>query len=106
MVAILGNLLDNSLEAMEGAEDSLRFINLTIRRINDMLIIKVENGCSSAPALADGDLQTSKTDKALHGWGLRSVRTVAERYDGTIETEYNDHTFRAVVTLSFEAVKA
>lgn len=36
LVAILGNLLDNSLEAINDAEDSLRFINLTIRRINVM----------------------------------------------------------------------
>ncbi|MDE7362378.1 MAG: GHKL domain-containing protein [Oscillospiraceae bacterium] len=106
LVAILGNLLDNALDATENAEESLRFINLTIRRINDMLIIKVENGCSVAPTVADGDLQTSKTDKALHGWGLKSVRTAAEHYDGTVETEYSNHTFRAVVTLSFEAVKA
>lgn len=106
LVAILGNLLDNALEAIEEIEDNLRFINLTIRRINDMLIIKVENGCHIAPAITDGDLQTSKTNKDLHGWGLKSVRTAAEYYDGTIETEYCNHTFRAVVTLSFEAVKA
>ncbi len=106
MVAILGNLLDNALEAVEGTEGNLRFINLTIRRINEMLIIKLENGCNATPAVADGDLKTSKTDKTLHGWGLQSVRTAAERYDGTIETEYSNHTFRAVVTLSFEAVKA
>lgn len=106
LVAILGNLLDNALEATENAEDSLRFINLIIRRINDMLVIKVENGCGIAPAVTDGDLQTSKTDKNLHGWGLKSVRTVAEHYDGTIETEYSPNTFRTVVTLSFEAVKA
>ena len=105
LVAILGNLLDNSIEAINDAEDSLRFINLTIRRINDMVVIKVENGCSIAPTVADGDLQTSKTDKALHGWGLRSVRSVVERYDGTLETEYSDYTFRAVVTLSFEAIR-
>jgi len=106
LVAVLGNLLDNSLEATESLEDSLRFINLTIRRINDMLIIKVENGCGVSPVVADGVLQTSKTDKTLHGWGLQSVRTVAEHYDGTVETEYHNHTFRTVVTLSFEAVKA
>lgn len=105
LVAILGNLLDNSLEAVNNEEDSLRFINLTIRRINDMLAIKVENGCCAAPAAADGELQTSKTDKTLHGWGLQSVRTAAERYDGTIETEYSNHTFCAVVILSFEAVE-
>jgi len=106
LVAVLGNLLDNSLEATEGLEDSLRFINLTIRRINDMLVIKVENGCCVSPVVADGVLQTSKTDKTLHGWGLQSVRAVAEHYDGTVETEYHNHTFRTVVTLSFEAVKA
>ena len=32
--------------------------------------------------------------------------TIAERYDGIVETtEYSAHTFRAVATLSFEAVK-
>lgn len=106
LVAVLGNLLDNSLEATEGLKDSLRFINLTIRRINDMLVIKVENGCGVSPVVADGVLQTSKTDKTLHGWGLQSVRSVAEHYDGTVETEYHNHTFHTVVTLSFEAVKA
>ncbi len=106
LVAILGNLLDNSIEAAGDAEDSLRFINLTIRRINNMMVIKVENGCDATPVMADGDLQTSKTDKALHGWGLKSVRTAAEHYDGTMGTEYNNHIFRAVVTLSFAPVKA
>ncbi len=106
LVAILGNLLDNALGAAENAEDRLRFINLMIRRINDMLIVKVENGCSAAPASVDGTLLTSKKDQSLHGWGLQSARTAADHYDGTIETEYSDHTFRAVVTLSFEAVEA
>ena len=106
LVAILGNLLDNALEAIENEEDRFCFVNLTIRRINDMLVIKVENGCSAAPTEMNGSLQTSKADKTLHGWGLQSVRAAAERYDGIIETEYSDQIFCAVVTLSFEAVKA
>lgn len=106
LVAILGNLLDNALEAIKNEEDRFRFVNLTIRRINDMMVIKVENGCSAKPTEMNGSLQTSKEDKTLHGWGLQSVRAAAERYDGTIETEYSNQIFRAVVTLSFEAVKA
>ena len=43
LTTILGNLLDNALEAAQAAPDGLRFLNLTIRRINAMLIIKVEN---------------------------------------------------------------
>ncbi len=105
LVAVLGNLLDNSLEATEDIEDSLRFINLAIRRINEMLIIKLENGCKAAPDIADGELRTTKSDTGLHGWGLRSVRTTAERYDGTVETEYGNNRFCTVVTLSYEPIR-
>ena len=105
LTTILGNLLDNALEAAKTAPESLRFLNLTIRRINAMLVIKVENGYGNTPAQENGKLLTSKKDKAFHGWGLKSVRTAAERYDGAIRTDYKDHVFQSVVTLSFQPVK-
>ena len=105
LTTILGNLLDNALEAAKAAPESLRFLNLTIRRINAMLIIKVENGYGNTPIQENGKLLTSKKDKAFHGWGLKSVRTAAERYDGAIRTDYKDHVFQSVVTLSFQPVK-
>ena len=105
LVAILGNLIDNALEAAVNAEDNLRFINLTIRRINDMLIVKVENGCKNAPKQAGGKFLTTKDDQSFHGWGLKSVQSAAERYDGTVVTEYENNIFKVVVTLSYEAVK-
>lgn len=105
LTAILGNLLDNALEASEKAPDPLRFLSLTIRRINDMLIIKVENGCSDAPTQENGHLLTSKADKTFHGWGLKSVESAADRYEGTVNTEYKDGVFKSVVTLSFHPVK-
>lgn len=106
LVAILGNLLDNALEAVEGTEGDLRFINLTVRRIHEMLIIKLENGCKTAPVMAEGELKTTKQDTGLHGWGLQSVRATAERYDGAVETEYGNNRFCTVVTLSYEPIKA
>ena len=54
LTTILGNLLDNALEAADTAPDELRFLNLTIRRINAMLIIKVENGYGNAPTWNGG----------------------------------------------------
>lgn len=106
LTTILGNLLDNALEAAETAPERLRFFHLTIRRINAMLIIKVENGYGEAPMQENGNLLTSKMDKAFHGWGLKSVQTAAERYDGAINTEYADGIFKTVVTLSFQPIKA
>lgn len=105
LTTVLGNLLDNALEAADMAPNELRFVNLTIRRINAMLIIKTENGCGHPPAENEGKLLTSKTDKTVHGWGLRSVQTAAERYDGAITTIYKDGVFQSVVSLSFQPVK-
>lgn len=105
LTTILGNLLDNALEAAKTAPERLRFLRLTIRRINAMLIIKVENGYGEAPTQENGNLMTSKADKVFHGWGLKSVQTAAEHYDGATHTEYADGVFKTVVTLSFQPVK-
>lgn len=98
LTAILGNLLDNGLEAAGNAPEDMRFINLTIRRINQMVIIKVENGYGPEP---DQALKTTKTDHAVHGFGLKSVQAAAQKYDGTVETAHGGHLFTAVVTLNF-----
>lgn len=105
LTTILGNLLDNALEAAKTAPDEVRFLNLTIRRINAMLIIKVENGYGNAPKRESGNLITSKSDKTSHGWGLKSVQTAADYYDGIITTNYENGVFRSVVTLSFQPIK-
>ncbi len=102
LCAILGNLLDNALEAAKQLpSNEQRFIRLTIRRINQMLIIKVENSFLTPPIKQDGELKTSKDKNGLHGWGLKSAQTAAEKYDGMVQTSYDGSTFRAVATLSF-----
>ena len=70
-----------------------------------MVVIKVENGCGQAPVREEGELRTTKEDKAAHGWGLQSVRAAAQRYDGAVDTAYENGVFRAVVTLSFSPVR-
>ena len=107
LCAILGNLLDNAIEACAKVEDEeKRSIRLVIRRIQQMLVIKVENTHNFKPVVKDGNFQTSKTDGGLHGWGIKSAKTAADKYDGMIQTNCDDKLFRAVVTLSFEGVKA
>lgn len=102
LCAILGNLLDNALEAARQVPESgRRFVRLTIRRINQMLVIKVENSYTASPVQENGRLKTTKTGHGLHGWGLKSAQTAAEKYDGMVQTTYTDDTFRAVATLSY-----
>ena len=105
LCAILGNLLDNAMEATgKVVSPKQRAIFLTIRRINQMLVIKVENSYAEIAKRENGQLQTTKTEAGLHGWGLKSAQTAAEKYDGTIRTTYEGDRFRAVVTLSYHGV--
>lgn len=105
LCAILGNLLDNALEAAKQVPNpEHRFIRLTIRRINQMLVIKTENSFMTAPIEKNGALKTSKDGNGLHGWGLKSAQAAAEKYDGMVQTSYSGNTFKAVATLSFQSV--
>ena len=103
LCAILGNLLDNAIEAARQVpEPESRIVTLTIRRIHQMLVIKVENRFAAAPVQENGALKTTKTEGGLHGWGLKSAQTAAEKYDGLVQTGIAGDVFRAVTTLSFQ----
>ena len=106
LCAILGNLLDNAIEAARQVPDpSRRTVALTIRRIHQMLVIKVENSFSSVPVQENGELKTTKTEGGLHGWGLKSAQTAAEKYDGMVQAGVSGEVFRAVATLSYQGME-
>ena len=106
LCAILGNLLDNAIEAARQVPDpSGRTVALTIRRIHQMLVIKVENSFAAAPVQEGGELKTTKTEGGLHGWGLKSAQTAAEKYDGMVQAGVSGEVFRAVATLSYQGME-
>ena len=106
LCAILGNLLDNAIEAARQVENpERRTVALTIRRIHQMLVIKVENSFAGAPVQEKGELKTTKTEGGLHGWGLKSAQTAAEKYDGMVQAGVSGEVFRAVATLSYQGME-
>lgn len=107
LCAILGNLLDNALEAARKVPDTeKRMVCLTIRRIHQMIVIKVENYFAGPVVTEHGEPVSTKKEKGLHGWGLKSARTALERYDGILRTVCEGDLFRAVATMNYEAVDA
>ncbi len=106
LCAILGNLLDNAIEAARQVPDpQQRFVRLAVRRIHQMIVIKAENSFFVQPVREQGQLKTTKDKGGLHGWGLKSAQAAAEKYDGMIQASCSGNVFRAVATLSFEGVK-
>lgn len=105
--AILSNLLDNAIEACEKNQIvSNKWINLTIRVVNAMIVIKVENGMEVKPIIKNNNLLTSKADDKLHGWGIKSVKSAVEKYGGVIKYTISEDRFKVVVTLNYNSSEA
>ena len=94
LCALLGNALDNAIEAAKDAED--RRIVVRCRCDKGIFMLKVVNSFSGERF---SDLRTTKPDKHLHGLGLAGMRDIARRYDGTLETTFSGKTFELTACL-------
>lgn len=70
-----------------------------------MLIICVENSMEKQPKYENGKLLSSKADKRLHGIGIESVKSIANKYDGFVEYKHNDTQFSVDLTLCCQQLK-
>jgi sensor histidine kinase regulating citrate/malate metabolism len=102
LCTILGNALDNSIEANEKIEDiSRRYINVIMNPYKDYLFIEISNPSIFNPIGEDGKLRTTKKDKENHGFGIKSIKQVVEKYDGMLNYEYQDGQFILNIMLPF-----
>lgn len=100
---VFGNALDNAVEHAKRIEDpEKRLIHVTVFSKQDHLIIRFENYMEGVLSL-DGDLPaTTKQDAQHHGFGLKSVKYVAEKYLGTMNVEENNSWFLLQVVIPRE----
>ncbi|MDC7291786.1 GHKL domain-containing protein [Blautia schinkii] len=82
--AVFGNALDNAVEYVCRLEQDMRYINLEARLGRGMFVLKVVNPCMDVVS-GDELPPTTKQDKEAHGLGLKSIRQIAEKYDGRLE---------------------
>lgn len=101
---ILGNLLDNALEAVTKLPPQKRIIRFYLNFQSDYLIIQMRNIYNPTVSdIRDGKAYTTKVDKDLHGIGLKRIKNAAAKYNGSFEyqttTEGEDSFFIAEVKL-------
>lgn len=80
--ALMGNALDNALDRVSKEPEEERVVSLLIKRAGDMVLLHLENTCGRPPEFQDGLPVTDKEDKTAHGFGVRSIRYLVERYQG------------------------
>lgn len=98
IIILLGNLLDNAIEAAEKCE-SERMVLVRIVREKRQLVITVKNSYDGQLHLENGRIMTSKPDEENHGYGLAAIGDIAERYDGTFVVKAEGDYVKATVLI-------
>lgn len=98
--SLFGNLLDNAIEASEKNDDpEYRVISLTVHAQNGIAVIHTENYYCGQLRFHDGLPVTTRPYANEHGFGLRSIRSLAEQYHGSMEIHVDQNIFSVDILL-------
>ena len=98
--SVFCNLIDNAKEAVQNLESEKRLISLVCSREKGNFVrIRVSNFYSGEIKLEKGLPVTTKADSEIHGYGLKSVKMIAEKYDGKILINTDNGTFEIQMLL-------
>ena len=82
LCVVIGNLIDNAVEACEEVEPQHQFIRLYIGILRRQLYISVSNATGEAVRKLDEEYITTK--RGNHGHGLKRINNIVNKYDGYI----------------------
>lgn len=94
---LFGNALDNAIEACERVTDTTPRISIFIQYSGNILQTRISNTAAEKPTMSGKSLISTKNDPHNHGIGLKNIQAIVKKYNGVIETRYEDGIF----TLSF-----
>ncbi len=101
MGVVLGNSIDNAIEATQKCHCGEKRIEIIMGIKKEALVLAVKNPLAS-PLKRDknGDLLTTKVDSGRHGYGIRSIRRVVERYGGDVLIDEEEGKFVITVIMN------
>lgn len=97
LCTIVGNLLDNAMEACEKIPKEKRFLRVYIGVLRKQLYISVMNATGEKHRKKLSEFITTK--QGNHGLGLRRIQTIIEKYNGYIKQENEPGVFATEILL-------
>lgn len=100
LYSLFSNAIGNAVEAVSEIDDTdMRSISLTVAQNCGLVEINVSNRYNGRRDIQNGTIQTSKDDKTSHGYGLKSMRYIAEQYGGKVNISASDGIFTVQILL-------
>ena len=94
LYALFGNALDNAIESVSREKKENRVISFRVGTFGGFLSIHFENYLGHEVKLVDGLPDTTKQNRGFHGFGVRSIRHIVEKYKGTLSIRTDQNLFR------------
>lgn len=100
LCVILGNLLDNAIEACEQIEEDKRFLRIYMIVNKSQLYISIQNGAKEELNFNERNYITNK--RGSHGFGMRRVKAMVDKYSGYLNLANEPGIFAAEVTMPLD----
>lgn len=98
MNILFSNLLDNAMEAVENMEEKRIDINISYQK--KKLLIEIQNPYDATKVKRQGDiLVTTKSNHELHGYGLKNVKKIVDKYEGVFDMNWGEKEFYVSICL-------
>ena len=91
--SLFGNIIDNAIEAIKNIDSQKRLITLRIKKKGDLVSVSSQNWYEGEINFKDGFPVTKKEDARYHGFGLKSIGIICEKYHGSLSMDASNHTF-------------
>lgn len=99
LCSLFGNLLDNSIEACEKIKDSEKIVWIEVKKQGHMTFISIKNTIGETPIMKNNRPITNKSDKRNHGYGVKNIDRIINKYEGEILYQVIGNTFQVSITL-------
>ena len=96
--SLFTNLLDNAIEACGKIINQDSWIKVHVGTRGGYLTVKVENAYSGEVYCQNGYLITNKNDKLNHGFGLKLVGQIVEKYEGAMQVSTQKNVFSVIAS--------
>ncbi len=101
LISILGNLLDNAIEATSQCENNRRIkVRIYMAQGGHICVTKITNPFCGILSKQGEDFLTTKADKTMHGIGLKSVKKIVKKYGGILDIQTENQYFTTILIIS------
>ena len=98
LVSLMSNVLDNAVESARNSTEKHIYLSINKNMGSDAMVCV--NSCDTAPNTVKGKLITTKKDKKNHGYGIKIIENIVDKYDGICTWHFDEEEKQFTITIA------